>query len=85
MSEKCDITIIGPWLSFVDESGTNVISNVFKFDVIGQPNPSGNRKMFKETKVLYEENSESNLWKDVILVPAVIESPRRNWLNYLNS
>jgi len=61
LSEKCDITIIGPWLSFVDETGTNVISNVFKFDVIGQPNPSGNRKMFKETKVLYEENSESNL------------------------
>jgi len=57
LSEKCDITIEGPWLSFSDKNGTKVISNVFKFEVIRQPNEK--RKLFKEIQVLYEKDSEN--------------------------
>ena len=57
LSEKCDITIEGPWLSFSDKNGTKVISNVFKFEVIRQPNEK--RKLFKEIQVFYEKDSEN--------------------------
>ena len=55
LTEKCDITIEGPWLSFLDQEGTKVISNVFKFDVIHKQNhPSEKRKLFNEEKVFYQ-------------------------------
>ena len=57
LTEKCDITIEGPWLSFPDKNGTKVISNVFKFDVVRHQ--SGNRKLFNDIQVLYEANCAS--------------------------
>ena len=54
LSEKCDITIEGPWLSFSDKNGTKVISNVFKFEVIKENQLSENRRLFNEQQVLYE-------------------------------
>jgi len=55
LTEKCDITIEGPWLSFFDQEGTKVTSNVFKFDVINKQNhPSEKRKLFNEEKVFYQ-------------------------------